>query len=250
METQSYNLQKDFMDQIAKDWIIKNLPTREERLQIQHSKKFRDWTGVWRAGYYNSKARVGAVMQATHLLDENSTPGDWVKVYTEECRSFSEILALVLEVSMKESITPEKALCAWWIHIIDGFFQGRMAEILVFNACKEKIEGMHNGLSVREATNEEDCEFGIDLVVLNSCGEIEFGIQTKPISYFLSNREHVIKHRNRDNPKKYSKFYRKTGKRVWYAIIEEATRNGSDWHLKKAYHEGIDDANDFEYLKK
>lgn len=213
--------------QEAYDFFLKNLPNKTERERVQESREFKDFIYRWNHGVFNSWKKVGSLMKSVraysklHNYDmEAVNSNGWAHYYMSNVRNPAQIYALIEEVAEGTQISLEKALCYWWIHIIDGALAGEQGEIAMLPYIK--LQWLpEQGFTVREATDQEDRQDGLDWVIEDSRGTIVAAYQVKRASYFYSKRETVVKAREQVNPAKYRAYEARTGVKVIYVVIEK-----------------------------
>lgn len=205
--------------------ILNNLWSYPERHQVRYyDYEFKDFIVTWNHYMFNTSKRVGALMAAAGKLPFEANRKDWVKHYFTTVRSPEQVVEQVKEMAETCGLSFQKALNWWWIHIMDSTFSGWESERDVTAILK--VWAAETGNTVRHATDHEDRNEGIDVVVEDSSGRTIMGIQIKVQSYFLSTRSSVVNARTQLNPPKYRKFTNRTGAPVYYVIIEPTLQTG------------------------
>lgn len=221
------------------DTLISNaLRSFKHREKIRNSKHFRDFIYRWNHGRYNSKEQVGPLMSLTQAYStacgglESMSREEWAEYYFQHGRTPRQVLKVVEQMGQNEGLLFTDALLYWWIHIMDGAYQGELNEL--HNMAILETYANTKDYSVRRATPYEDRTLGVDAVVTDQWGRCVIGVQIKVASYFASTRETVVHAREVVNPQKYARFEREYNAPVWYMVAEDSQKAGKPIWVKPA----------------
>jgi hypothetical protein len=167
--------------------------------------------------------------------------------YLSELRSSEQVVKMVEEFAAVAGLTLELALNWWWIRVMDQSFTGWQEEGQIMEMVRVQLQGTGN--DVRKATDQEDREFGIDLVIFNiETGKDVEGLQVKPASYFSGMYPSNVEAREVTNPEKFRKYQAARGAGARYVVTDDSLRYG--YPIYQNTHKSFKTANRFEKFKR
>lgn len=213
--------------------ICENLMPIDGRDALRLSREFQQFTKIWNDKVFNSKNRVGSLMQSINQLHPTATRADWAHHFFKNNLSPVGVIKQVEEVAEAGNIDFTKALNIWWCHLQDSVYNGWNHETQLFTPIREYAQS--KGYDARPATDIEDRCYGVDVIIFNpATNDVITGVQIKGEKYFKSPQPTVVRAREKIDPPKYAEFTKIYNAPVWYVIIEKSLKNGSlSWFQHK-----------------
>lgn len=195
--------------------LVSRKPVRDS---IRTSTEFKNSNYHWNKSKLHYREVIGSVMDTMRTHRPNSYE-EWVEVYFSHCKTWEQLEAVGRRWAVIYGLTEQMGTAHAIIHAIDQTWEGYKGEA----AAVELLHSKHKitGEIVREATANEDLDYGIDFIVTGTNGKPIYAVQVKPETYFRSHRIATEKERYKRNNMKFTTKYEAP---VYYMSTADALR--------------------------